>query len=86
MLGENRMDALYRLVVGGIYGLLYITVIFWVLVIVGGILYAVDILWQFVTNREGIAPMNYYTKAWETQSENAMWAATGNGEFQLAIA
>jgi hypothetical protein len=54
--------------------------------VVGIVLWVVDTVWQFLTNREGIAPMNYYTKAWETQSENAMWSATGQGEFQLAIA
>jgi hypothetical protein len=86
MLGENRTDALYRLVVGGIYGFLYITVIVWALLFVGGVLWVVDTVWQLLTDREGIAPMNYYSKSWETQSENAMWVATGQGEFQLAIA
>jgi hypothetical protein len=86
MLGEQRMDALSRLVVGGLYLLVFTLIVAPVLFTVGFILGVVDIIWQGLFNREGIAPMNYFSKAWDTQYDNVLWVFTGKGEFQLALA
>lgn len=86
MLGKYRMDALGRVVVGGLYLILFISFILPLLLFVGVVLAIVDVVWQFVLNREGIEPMNLFRSAWMVQVQNATWALTGEGEFQLALA
>ena len=83
--GRNRMDALARLVVGTVYLILFLFVISPLLLGVGLILGAVDVLWQLGTNRDGIMSSNLFTDAWETQMHNVRWALFGTGDFRLAI-
>jgi len=86
MLGKYRMDALGRVIVGGLYLILFLAFILPLLLVVGVVLAVVDVIWQFILNREGIEPMNLFRSAWMTQVQNATWALTGEGEFQLALA
>lgn len=86
MLGKFRMKALWRTLVGGLYLILFVSFILPLLLVVGVVLGIADVLWQFVFNKEGIKPMNLFRSAWMTQVQNATWALTGEGEFQLALA
>ena len=83
--GGMRMDAVERIVVGGLYALLYFTIIAPILITVGLVLAVVDVLWQLVLGSEGIAPMNLFTSAWNAQFNNLTWALTGSGSFDLTI-
>ena len=85
MLGKYRMDALGRVVVGGLYLILFVAFILPLLFTVGLVLGIIDVIWQFILNREGIEPMNLFRQAWMVQIQNATWALTGEGEFQLAL-
>jgi hypothetical protein len=85
MLGEQRMDGLSRLLVGGLYLLLFMFIIAPVLFTVAVILGAIDVLWQLLTNRDGIMSSNLFTDVWETQLHNVRWALFGTGDFKLAI-
>jgi hypothetical protein len=79
------MDALGRVVVGGLYLILFVAFILPLLFTVGLVLGIIDVIWQFILNREGIEPMNLFRQAWMVQIQNATWALTGEGEFQLAL-
>lgn len=85
MLGKYRMDALGRLLVGGLYLILFISLILPILLVTGVALAIIDVIWQFALNKEGIKPMNLFRSALMTQFQNVTWALTGEGDFQLAI-
>ncbi len=85
MLGMQRMDALERIVIGGLYVILFFTIIAPILVVTGLVLGIIDVLWQLITNRPGIRPMNLFRSAWMAQIQNLTWALTGEGTFDLTI-
>lgn len=80
-----RMKAVERLIVGGLYTALFLTIIAPLLVVVGIVLGLIDITWQLAFGREGIEPMNLFRSAWMAQIQNVTWAFTGEGDFQLTI-
>ncbi len=82
-LGQNRWDGLSRLVVGGLYLLIFAFVVAPIIFTVGLIIGAVDILWQVLTNREGIMPTNLFTRSWDWVYGNVEWTLTGRGSFTL---
>lgn len=85
-IGTYRMDALWRVVVGGLYLVLFVALILPILLTVGVVLGVIDVLWQLIFNSDGIMSSNLFTRAWETQLDNARWALFGSGDFQLALA
>lgn len=85
MLGMQRMDALERIVIGGLYLILFFSIIAPILVVTGLVLGIIDVTWQLLTNREGIRPMNLFRSAWMAQIQNLTWALTGEGSFDLTI-
>lgn len=81
----KRMDAVWRILVGGLYLLLFVLFIGPLLFTVGLVLGVIDVLWQLIVGSEGIMPRNLFTRAWNAQLDNVQWALFGTGEFELTI-
>jgi hypothetical protein len=81
----KRMDAVWRVLIGGTYLVLFAFIIAPLLFLVGLTLMVIDVVIQLVTGMEGIMPDNLFRDAWMRQVQNATWALTGEGEFELAI-
>lgn len=83
--GGMRLDAVWRILIGGLYLLLFLAIIGPILLVTGLVLGTIDVLWQLVLGSEGIAPDNLFRDAWMAQLQNVTWVLTGEGEFQLTI-
>ena len=83
MTQDNRKQALKRLLIGVPYMILYVLVLFPVVLVVGIVLGAVDVLWRLVFNTSGSALSRVVGPLWDWIGGNARWTLTGSGTFRL---
>lgn len=84
-LGDNRMEALGRLIVGAVFLLIVLPFVVPLLVIGLVVLGLIDISWQFITNGSGgrVPLMGYVKRVWDWGFGNLIWSVSAHDEFQL---
>lgn len=78
-IGENRKNGALRLV----YGILYYIVVFavgWVLLLLYGGFWLVDVVYQMVTNKDGLGSKSFGSRLFDRQTKFREWLIFNDGE------